>query len=531
MPVVSIGRIGETGKRRSEAPEGALLGDILQQAQTDFAMPCGGKHTCGKCAVLARGELSPLDAQERALIGKMDRGMPPEGYAWRMACLCRLVGDCDILLPGKDGRVAVVREDVLRYEYDGNPSDPLGMAVDIGTTTISLSLYHLPEGRPLSAIHAMNRQTAYGADVLSRIAYSDTHGITQLVEVIRTQLGEMMAEALAKATGTAPQVARVVIAGNTTMLHYLAGLDPKGIGVVPFTPESFFGEAESASRIFPDMAPEATLYLPRAISAYVGPDVTAGVLAVRLCAPGENRLLVDVGTNGEMALFSGGRLLCCSTAAGPAFEGANIAMGMPALPGAVDKVSFVEGDITCHTLGGMAAKGICGTGLISAVCGMLEAGILDGGGRIQGDGHPYTGRVIQRDGQRAFKLGECGVVLTQEDIRNIQLGKAAIAAGIDTLLHEAGIEAEAVDSFCLSGGFGSYIDVPEAAGMGLVPQALVERAMPGGNTSLRGAVEMLFSLEARNTARGIAEKAEEIQLSTHPYFMEQYIEHMAFFEE
>lgn len=531
MPVCSIRRAGEPqSARRLEAQEGALLGDVLRQARVDFAMPCGGKHTCGKCAVLARGSFSPVEAQEQALLDGARREKPPAGYAWRMACLCRVAGEGEILLPGAAGRVSVAQEDERRYAYDGAASDVLGIAVDIGTTTVSLSLYQLQAGELLASVHAMNRQTAFGADVLSRIAYSDANGILLPVESIRAQLLEMTADALAQAGGKATQVARMVVSGNTTMLHYLMGLDPKGIGVSPFMPESFFGETVDADRVLPAMG-EASLYLPRAISAYVGPDISSGILAVELCAPGGTRLLVDVGTNGEMALYAGGRLLCCSTAAGPAFEGANIAMGMPALPGAVDAVSFADGHITRHTLGEAAAKGICGTGLISAVCGMLEAGVLDGSGRILESGHPYVAWVVQREGQRIFRLGDCGVYLSQEDIRNIQLAKAAIAAGIDTLLHEAGIGAGAVDALCLSGGFGSYINVREAAGMGLVPEALADCAVSGGNTSLRGAVEMLFSLEMREATSNIAMRAEEVQLSTHPYFMEQYIEHMAFFEE
>lgn len=522
MPRLTLHCKGES--RILEAADGELLSGVLHRERLHIPMPCGGRHTCGKCAVRVRGAFSEVEAEEARLLSALGK----EGTgAWRMACICRVAGDGEVWLQGDAGDVSVAPE-MENVWVASSASEGLGIAVDIGTTTVSLQLYALESGELLAASHALNKQTAYGADVLSRIAYTNEHGIAPLVECIRGQLAAQAQEALGQAGEQAGRVKRLVITGNTTMLHYLMALAPRGIGVTPFTPQSLFGEEVAADVVFGELFPDAALYLPPSISAYVGADVSCGILVSGLCDGGGSRLLVDVGTNGEMAVYDGKTLRCCSTAAGPAFEGANISQGMPALPGAVDKVFFDGGRITCRTLGDAPAKGICGTGLISAISGMLEAGVLDETGLIQDEGHEYGGCVQEQAGHSQLRLGDSGVAVTQQDIRNIQLAKAAIAAGIDTLLHDAGVAASEVEMFCLSGGFGSYMDAQEAGAIGLIPLELVQSAVGGGNTALRGAVRLLFDVKARGRLEGMAVSAQELGLATHPYFMEQYIERMMF---
>jgi len=247
----------------------------------------------------------------------------------------------------------------------------------------------------------------------------------------------------------------------------------------------------------------------------VGADITCGILATGLCAPGAARLLVDVGTNGEMALHTGGRLLCCATAAGPAFEGANISMGMPATPGAVYKVERTESGLVCRTVGGARPIGICGTGLISALGVMLRTGAMDETGRLASE---------------TFALAD-QIVITQQDVRNLQLAKAAIAAGIEALLGEAGLSLDEVGALYLAGGFGSYIDPAEAAAIGLIPRELAAKAVTAGNAALTGAVRMLFDDGQRMEGESLAAGALEIPLATNPRFMDAYIEHMGFWDE
>jgi uncharacterized 2Fe-2S/4Fe-4S cluster protein (DUF4445 family) len=232
-----------------------------------------------------------------------------------------------------------------------------------------------------------------------------------------------------------------------------------------------------------------------------------------------------------MALYAGGRILCCATAAGPAFEGAGIAMGMAALPGAIDKLMSADNEIICSVIGSQSPIGICGSGLISAVDLLLRLGVVDGSGRLLIDGHAFAGYINEQNGQPAFWLSKGKVFLTQEDIRNVQLAKAAISAGIQTLLHEAGLETEQIGVLYLAGGFGSYLDPVAAAGIGLIPASLIGKTVAAGNTSLKGAIRLLFSIEERKNLERLLTSAVEISLSSSAYFMDQYIENMPFYEE
>ncbi|MDR1194224.1 MAG: ASKHA domain-containing protein, partial [Peptococcaceae bacterium] len=393
-------------------------------------------------------------------------------------------------------------------------------------------LFDLPAGAALATAHEMSRQRSYGADVLSRIAYANQNGHLAVGAPLVGQLGDMLRQTLTQAAQKAESVQRLVITGNTTMLHFLTGLDPRGIGAAPFTPQSLFGDSRPAQALFPFLPPEAELYLPPCVSAYIGADITCGILSTDLCRRQETGLLVDVGTNGEMALYADGLLLCCAAAAGPAFEGAEIRMGMSAAAGAIDKLWATEkGAIEWRVIGGGPPAGLCGTGLISAAALLLRQGIMDGGGRLQTAGHPYTEYLSRRDGQIVFQLGDSGVLLTQRDIRNLQLAKAAIRAGLETLLPDAGKTAADIRRLYLAGGFGSFLDPGEAAQIGLIPTALGSKTTAVGNAALTGAARLLFSQSARDEAGRLAAQAREISLTTSQVFMSRYIEQMSFRDE
>jgi uncharacterized 2Fe-2S/4Fe-4S cluster protein (DUF4445 family) len=362
--------------------------------------------------------------------------------------------------------------------------------------------------------------------VISRIDAANRLGAAVLRDCLAEQLNRMLQGALASAGAAPASVARVTATGNTTMLHFLLGLDPRGIGVAPFTPQSLFGEEYAAARVFALLPEHALLYVPPCVSAYIGADITCGILAVRLCETGAG-LLVDVGTNGEMALYAGGRLLCCATAAGPAFEGAEIAMGMPALPGAIDRVWEETGVLRWRTVEDAPPKGLCGTGLMAAAHTLLRLRAIDATGLL---GYPAGLKPYKTRwrGQMAVNLGGSGILLTQQDIRRLQMAKAAIAAGIDTLLREAGLVPATLECLWLGGGFGSYIRPEEAAGIGLIPAALAQKAVSAGNAALTGAAQLLFSRAAREEAVRVAGMARELSLATHPVFAEQYMARMFF---
>jgi len=473
-------------------------------------LPCGGRRHCGNCGVLLRGEASLVSPEEAALLQKY--AAPPDGYTWRLACFCDILGPVEVLLPQKSAPANAESQGTLP-DYDGDRPGSYGLAIDIGTTTITLAAYRFPGKEPAAVVSEMNRQGAFGADVISRIGgdYKALHGC------IRAQLGDMLGQ-----TGIPPRdVSRAVVTGNTAMLHFFAGLDPAGMGRCPYTPQSLFGEAKPW-----DLLPNAEVYLPPCITAFVGADIACGALAAGFTQGGGNALLVDVGTNGEMLMRTEGQLRCCSVAAGPAFEGAEISMGMPALPGAVDRVWQEGGQLRWHAISGAPARGICGTGLVSALRAFLELGTLDETGAIEHrEDDPY---LLWGEGGPALWLAGSGVTLTQRDVRRLQLVKAAVAAGIAAMLDEAGFAGGQIGRLWLAGGFGSYLGPQDAAAIGMIPQTLASRAFAGGNLALRGAAMLLFSQGLRTEAERLARKTDEIPLAEHKVFQRAFVEEMGF---
>ena len=515
-----------TKKITLETREGETIADAARRAGIFLPMPCGGRGRCGKCAVMTKGTFPTPTETESRLLGRV----PSSGYVTRLACLCT-ASDGEIIIPQGGRKVSVAGMTADLPPYDGDEHDSFGVAADIGTTTVSALLFSFREGNIVSSSHEMNRQANFGADVLSRIDYSNNHGGDELTRTITSQLDGMIRGMIADAGINSCCVTRIVVTGNTTMLHFLTGLDPRGIGVAPFIPESMFGIEMPVSKILAGFE-NAILYIPPSISAYVGADITCGVLSTGMTDGASTRMLIDVGTNGEMALYAGGRLICCSTAAGPAFEGASISMGMPAVSGAISRVDSDAGDgrVVYTTIDEAPPAGICGSGMISAIDMMLNEGVLDGGGRLVESGHRFMRLVTRTGDETAFVLEDSGVSLTQRDIRNIQLAKASIAAGASVLMRASGIGPGDLESLCLSGGFGSAIDPAGAAGIGLIPAELINHTIASGNTALSGASQLLFSSSLRKKAEAIASTAEEIPLSSSAEFMEEYVEKMAFRE-
>jgi len=291
------------------------------------------------------------------------------------------------------------------------------------------------------------------------------------------------------------------VTGNTTMLHFLTGLDASGIAVAPFTPKSLFGEWYD------------NIYTPKCISSYVGADITCAIIASGMMND-KISFLVDIGTNGEMAVFKDGELICCSTAAGPAFEGANISAGMLGTEGAINKVYIEDGRLCYTTIGDKKAVGICGTGLIDAVGCMLELGVLDESGYLEDD----------------FEIGTSGIFITPGDIRQLQLAKSAIRAGIDTLLHKCSVTPDELDCFYIAGGFGSFIDKNSAAKIGLIPKEAIDKVKVIGNGAGQGACMLLLNRDMIKSSEEIAKNAKTVELSSDEFFMNSYMDNMFFCE-
>ena len=468
------------------------IADILEKNGFFLSKPCGGNGKCGKCAVRAEGSLSPLTAEEQRL---RSSGLLHSNE--RLACCAAITGEAHIYLDTACSNFSVqsvTRGKMPEFIKDAPEAlkEGYGIAVDIGTTTVAAYLYHFPDGIQERSLCYPNPQAAFGGDVISRIEYANSGGLKDLQEKICGLLKQIIGE-----FGKPPK--KLVITGNTTMLHLLTGLDPASIAVAPFRPASLFGIRKGK------------VYIPPCISAYVGADITCAVLASAMTEKSCS-LLVDIGTNGEIAFWDGKRLMCCSAAAGPVFEGAGISQGMIAANGAISKVQYINGEYIYETVGGRAPLGVCGTGLIDMIACMLQSGALENTG--------FTAQDTE--------IGSSGIFIRREDVRGVQLAKAAIRAGIETLLRKSGRKAEDIEAFYLCGGFGSYLNYESCAAIGMVPPGLSERVQVIGNASGTGAAMILQSDSCRIQAEKTAREAESTELSADPLFMELYCDNMMF---
>lgn len=503
-------RIYRSGKLLSTttAEDGTSLLDCVTAAGHFLDAPCGGNGRCGKCLV----KLSPAGEDVKS-------------------CRTYVEGDTDIYLPEEmDMKIAESGEGAhdAATEYEG----PLGVAIDIGTTTVVAHLTDIPTKKRLATASGVNAQRPFGADVISRIQYSAENGHGELTRLIRGQIADLIRQ-LQKKTGVkAEEIKLVSIAGNTIMEHFYADLSPVGMGVAPFKPESLFGDCMAAGDDMP-VAGDALVYLAPAVASYVGGDITAGMLACDLESDQGPTVYLDIGTNGEIAMKVGDQYYCCATAAGPAFEGAEISKGMAAVSGAINHCEWTENGLKYEVIGDCAPKGLCGSGLIDGLALMLTIGAVDETGRLltpdeaEDDVAPYLGKA---DGRNAFFFSrEDNVYINDEDVRKLQLAKAAIAAGIATLMHHAG--SNEASCFLLAGGFGSYLNQVSAARIGLFPKSFLPVAKTMGNTAGEGAAIALCSEDARATLAAMRERCNYIELSESAYFMDQYIDQMMFMDQ
>lgn len=482
--------------------------DVMQDLDLDISFPCNGRHSCGKCKVIAFGELSPMNEVEHRMLGDQ----APQNM--RLACFAKILGDVEIILPEseRDDQIAQ-RFSIMMQTLDPNYDGDYGFAVDIGTTTIVAYLFVKDSLWALAYDGHRNLQQRFGADVLSRIDYANRNGVESLTKSIRAQLSELFLELCDTAHVSTDKISKAVIAGNSVMLHLLAGLEPRTLAEAPFDMVSEFGEYMDW-RI--DGFPQMEIYLPRCMAAYIGADITCSMLAADLDNLDDGTCLVDIGTNGEMALKADGKLLCCSTAAGPAFEGAGISSGMSAKPGAISKVWAQNGSMHYEVIADVKPSGVCGSGLIDAVSVAIELGIIN-----------KQGRIVLGDGQD-FEIGDSGVKLTQKDIRQLQMAKAAIRAGIDTMLEMRGIDTKDLKELILCGGFGSYLDPKSAAGIGMIPLELSDKSKAIGNGAGAGASMILQDRSMEAESIRIAEKSEVVELSYSKSFSSKYINAMSF---
>ncbi len=530
MVVVFEKKDGRTEQFTPEQFEpGMLLSEVLHQCGVPFEMPCGGRGTCRKCRVWVNGAVQPPTAAEQALLSQEELA---EGV--RYACMTKVDGNITVRLFEK-GKSAILTQGMLAPYVLQPWGKDHGIVIDIGTTTLAGYLYRLTDGAQLATAALPNPQTAFGADVISRLQASSEGRGEALAQSIRDALSSLMKELGSSAEVMPESIDAVVLTGNTAMLYLLTKREVKSLIAVPFEQDHCFGEMYPAAELLGEedlpVSRQASVYLPRTVAAYVGADITTAMMTTGFDGiPSQDgvSLLADIGTNGEMGLWTPEQVYVCSTAAGPAFEGAGLSCGMSAREGAINKVEYKDGTLVSHVIGAKPAQGMCGSGVVDTIAVLLEAGVLDESGRLWMDGHDFEDAMRTVDGQPALELPGTSVVLTQADIRAIQLAKAAIAAGMLALLNAAGVKPAQVEQLYLAGGFGNCIDVKSASAIGLIPPQLADAAKPVGNAAGAGAALLLLDREKKAASEALAAQAKNLELSTDPYFMEQYVEQMMF---
>jgi len=558
-----------------QVPEGQSLLKSLRDMGFSIKALCGERGICGSCRVrISRGEL-PAGESDISVFS-------PEDLAagWRLACTARPASDIDVEIPVSDeddfaGVIAFQQagysKEALTVEemqlakskyslssrlipeekpalallqaagsiaaetgrtmyvtrYDGrtvhisNTREHLyAVGIDIGTTTIGFALVDLQTATIAGRLSVVNRQREYGADVVTRIVKAREGALSLLSGTVRTQLAEGISR-LCDEYGVPPgNLVKVAIAGNTTMLHLLLELNCSMLGSFPFTPVTLDYLSFPYRELFSGAFSCNVDILP-GVSAYVGADITAGLLYLMMHRSASPAILLDIGTNGEMALAKDGGILCTSTAAGPALEGVNILCGTGSVPGAISSVCYDESGFSVSTIGGQAPVGICGSGVIDCVYQCLLHGIIDETGRFQKE-WAASGAMIAKSSR-----GE-DICFCQKDIREVQLAKSAIRSGLELLLRHAGIRYNDVGTLYIAGGFGYNIDFTSGVGIGLVPEELKDKIKLAGNSSLGGVVSYLLNPEQTETMREIVRLSSEFSLSEDESFQDLFIEHMSF---
>lgn len=449
------------------ASDGQLLSDLLIEAGKAFEHPCGGKGTCRKCLVT-------VNASEE------------------LSCQYRIKSDIVVYTESKNNIVSV-----SGASESAVYTDNICLVLDIGTTTLALALVSLDEKRIIRVITADNPQRIYGADVISRIDYCRRNGPEELNKVLISEVNSMISELDLKKAGD------MYVAGNTTMLHLFFGVDCSSIGVAPYTP--VFLESQTVKGADIGLTCVATVESLPSIASFVGADITAGLNYIQKPDGGKYNLLIDLGTNAEIVLFSENSAVCASAAAGPCFEGANISCGMSATQGAVYSCS--DGEI--KTVGNTAVKGICGTGLIDIIATLIKNRLIDETGFME------CGKYLIAE----------GVYINQDDIRQYQLAKSAVKSAILTLLQIKEVPFDDIEKVYISGGFSAEINISNAVLTGLLPKEAETKCVTVNNSSLLGTVR--YACE-KNDLSSYVDIAENVDLSLNTLFADLFMKNMMF---
>jgi uncharacterized 2Fe-2S/4Fe-4S cluster protein (DUF4445 family) len=483
--------------------QGTPLQDILFAQGVEF--PCGGRGRCRGCRI-------------KVLAGRLDHGAEDAGVftpeelqqGWRLACRAKAGEDLVIELAQWEAAILADHSSIAGFK----PRPGWGVAVDLGTTTMVAQLLDLASGHVLGVRTGLNEQARQGADIMSRVDFALRNGgLETLRDLARRQIGAMVADLCASAGLTEPSLESVVVVGNTVMHHLFCGVDVSPLAHTPFEPVDDGLRQFKGGELGWTCGATADVHFLPCLGGFVGSDILAGILGTRLHETDSLRALIDLGTNGEIVVGNREGMVCSSTAAGPAFEGARISMGMRAATGAISEVKLENGWLTCHVLGQGEPRGICGSGLVDAIAVALDMGWVKPSGRLA-------------DGE-AFVVA-APVSITQGDVRELQLAKGAIAAGVRMLASKQGATLHDISEVQLAGAFGNYINRGSARRIGLIDFP-IEKVGAAGNTALLGAKIALLGLPQLDLSfSDILRKTTHVSLSEDVEFQDIYAREMAF---
>lgn len=496
---------------QEEAEYGENLLQILRRADAAPEAPCGGHGTCGKCRVEIENT-------------KGRRAVP--------ACQTEITENLTVYLPEAEKQKTQILSVGQEAKLVLNPyAEGYLAAFDIGTTTVVGYLLDGGSGQEIASASMLNPQAPFGADVISRIQCARQGERAEMTQAIREGLEKLIDEMCKKAEVQSAEIGIVSIVANPCMQQLFMGMEVDNLAAVPFAPALTKAECRPAKEYLTSCENAKLLVVPD-ISGYVGADTLGCILSTEMDRAEENVLLVDIGTNGEMVLISGGRMAACSTAAGPALEGAKIQCGMRGAPGAIDHVQFEKDGLKNHVIGEKEAAGICGSGLIDAVAVMKRLGIINKRGRIQTkESLPeFAERLDEAEGERIFWLTD-KVYLTQQDIREVQMAKGAIAAGIELMAEHLSLQVEQIDRVLLAGAFGSFMDADSACDIGLLPACLRTRINVVGNAAGSGSKMLACDREELRHTQELADRIEFIELAGLPGFQRCFARNMNFADE
>jgi len=497
-------------------PHGTLLTDAAKRAGVLIDAPCGGNGTCGKCSVL------------RTQNGLTERVL---------ACQTKVVADCTVSRIN-DTSLRSLNKGISRFvpfapypEADRARENACFAAFDLGTTTIVCYLLDAKTGEQLAVRGMQNPQVAFGADVIARASYALTSDEPLALQICVVQaLNELIARVCADCGRTETNVTLLSLVGNTVMHHLLLGYPIEQLVRAPYKPHQSERQIVPAASLGIHASAKAKILLAPVVGGFVGADTVACLSATSFDTLDQPTLLLDIGTNGELALTDGTRRVCCSTAAGPAFEGANISCGMRAVSGAVDQVWMEDGVFHYSTVDSTPAIGLCGSGLIELCALLSNLDIVEESGKLNGKAS-IGERVLTLDnGMKAFRIteGESPLLLTQKDVRELQLGKAAMRAGIEVLLHELDLTANLVQRTLLAGAFGAHISAQALCDIGLLPRELQQSVESIGNAAGEGAKLYARNFELFEQSESIARKTAYLELTLNKSFTDYYVDAMAF---